>query len=152
MSRWLAGVAALAAAALVTADEPPLPEVAAALARIKDHSSIELTTTGRRTGKPHTRPVWFVVSDGTVFLQAGHDGRTDWYRNLEKNPSVSLRSDSYTFRARAVAVTDPARVEEIHRLFLRKYTTAWLLSFVGSSIGRGRPVEVTPWSVSEARP
>jgi deazaflavin-dependent oxidoreductase (nitroreductase family) len=152
VSRWLAGVAALAAAALVTADEPPLPEVAAALARIKDHSSIELTTTGRRTGKPHTRPVWFVVSDAKVLLQAGHDGKTDWYRNLAKKPSVSLRSGSYTFRGRAVTVADPARVEEIHRLFLRKYTTAWLLSFVGSSIGRGRPVEVTPWSVSEARP
>ena len=152
MTRWLAAVVLVTSAALVTADEPPLPEVAAALARVKDRGSIELTTTGRHTGKPHTRPVWFVVSDAKVFLQAGHDGKTDWYRNLAKNPSVSLRSDSYTFRARAVAVTDPARVEEIHRLFLRKYTTAWLLSFVGSSIGRGRPVEVTPWSVSEARP
>lgn len=152
MTRWLAGVGLLISAAVATADEPPLPEVAAALARVKDRGTIELTTTGRHTGKPHTRPVWFVVSDSKVFLQAGRDGKTDWYRNLQQNPSVTLRAGTYTFRARAVALTDPARIEEIHRLFLRKYTTAWLLSFVGSSIGRGRPVEVTPWSVSEARP
>src|SRR5438445_476357 len=152
VTRWLAGVGLLISAAVATADEPPLPEVAAALARVKDRGTIELTTTGRHTRKPHTRPVWFVVSDSKVFLQAGRDGKTDWYRNLQQNPSVTLRAGTYTFRARAVALTDPARIEEIHRLFLRKYTTAWLLSFVGSSIGRGRPVEVTPWSVSEARP
>jgi len=150
--RWLAGVVLVASAGVVTADEPPLPEVAAALARIKDRSTVELTTTGRQTRKPHTRPVWFVISDAKVFVQAGRDGKTDWYQNLVKNPSVGLRSGPYAFRARAVPVTDPARVEEIHRLFLRKYTTAWLLSFVGSSIGRGRPVEVSPWSVSESRP
>ena len=152
MRRRLAGLVLLGAVAAATADEPPLPEVAAALARVKDRSTVELTTTGRHTTKPHTRPVWFVVSGTRVFVQAGHDGKTDWYRNLQQNPSVILRSGPYTFRARAVPITDSTRAEEIHHLFLRKYTTAWLLSFVGSSIGRGRPVEVTPWSVSEARP
>src|SRR5205823_3542183 len=92
VTRWLPAVVLVTSAALVTADEPPLPEVAAALARVKDRGSIELTTTGRHTGKPHTRPVWFVVSDAKVFLQAGHDGKTDWYRNLAKTPSVGLRS------------------------------------------------------------
>ena len=61
MTRWLAAVALLAPAALTMADEPLLPEVAAALARVKDRSTVELTTTGRHTAKPHTRPVWFVL-------------------------------------------------------------------------------------------
>lgn len=152
MRRQLAAALLVTSATLAMAEEPALPEVAAALARVKDRSTIELTTIGRHTAKRHTRPVWFAVSDAHVLLQAGRDGKTDWYRNLQQNPSVTLRAGTYTFRARAVALTDPARIEEIHRLFLRKYTTAWLLSFVGSSIGRGRPVEVTPWSVSEARP
>src|SRR5437879_1896729 len=84
----------------------------------------------------------------TVLLQAGRDGKTDWYRNLQQNPSVTLHCGSYTFRGRAAVLTDPKRVDEVHRLFLKKYTSAWLLSFVGSSIGRGRPVEVIPWSVA----
>ena len=141
----------LVVATLAAADEPPLPEVAAALARVKDRSTIELTTVGRRTAKRHTRPVWFVVSAGRVLLQAGRDGKTDWYQNLRQNPSVVLGSGTYTFRGRAVRITDPAKVEQVHRLFLKKYTSAWLLSFVGSSIGRGRPVEIIPWSVAETR-
>jgi len=151
--RWrLAGVVLLAATTLASADEPATPEVAAALTRVKDRSSIELTTTGRRTGKPHIRPVWFVVSGNKILLQAGHDGKTDWYEYLEKTPAVSLRCGNYTFRGRAARLIDPTQVEDVHRLFLKKYTSAWLLSLVGSSIGRGRPVEVTPWSVAEARP
>ena len=152
MRRQLAAALLVASATLAMAEEPALPEVAAALARVKDRSTIELTTIGRHTAKRHTRPVWFAVSDAHVLLQAGRDGKTDWYRNLQQNPSVTLHCGSYTFRGRAAALTDPKRVDEVHRLFLKKYTSAWLLSFVGSSIGRGRPVEVIPWSVAEARP
>jgi len=145
-------VAVLLAAAVAShADEPPLPEVAAALARIKDASTIELTTTGRKSGKQHMRPIWFVASDDEIVVQAGKDGKTDWYRNLLKTPTASVRQDGYVFRVRATPVTDAARVEAIHKLFVQKYTSAWLLSFLGSSIGRGRPVELAPVSVSVAR-
>lgn len=130
------------------ADPPPLPEVAAGLGRIKGASTIELTTIGRQSGRPHTRPIWFVVSNGKIFVQAGKSGTTDWFRNLKKTPAVTVRVGHYRFRARATPITDPARAEEIHRLFLQKYTSAWLLSFVGSSIGRGLPVELRPESVS----
>jgi len=138
-------------AALPAGADEPLPEVATALDRIAHASTIELTTLGRQTGKEHMKPIWFVVNDGKVLVQAGKDGKTDWYRNLLKTPAVTLHEGEYTFRARAVPVTDPARVDAIHRLFLAKYTSAWLLSFFGSSIGRGKPVELTPVSVSVHR-
>ncbi len=143
-------VVAVVLASLAAADEPPLPEVATALTRIRDSSTIELTTTGRKTGKQHTRPVWFVVSDEKIVVQAGKSGKTDWYRNLQKKPSAVARQGEYSFRVRATPVGDPARVEAIHQLFLKKYTSAWLLSFVGSSIGRGRPVELEPIAVAIA--
>ncbi len=133
------------------AADAPLPEVAAALDRIKSASTVELTTTGRKTGKEHKKPVWFVVEDGTIVVQAGKDGKTDWYRNLTKTPTAVVRQDGYSFRVRAVMVTDPRRVEAVHALFTAKYTTAWLLSFLGSSIGQGRPVELVPVAVSVKR-
>jgi deazaflavin-dependent oxidoreductase (nitroreductase family) len=141
----------LAATLPALADDPPLPEVATALQRIATKSTIELTTVGRKTGKAHTKPIWFVVSDGKVIVQAGKDGKTDWYRNLQKTPTATLHEGDYTFRARATPVEDPARVEAIHKLFVDKYTSAWLLSFFGSSIGRGKPVELTPVSVAVRR-
>jgi deazaflavin-dependent oxidoreductase (nitroreductase family) len=142
-------LAVLAAAAAAT--EPPLPEVAAALDRIKGASTIELTTTGRRSGREHRKPVWFVVDEGKVLVQAGKDGRTDWYRNLEKTPAAVVRQDGYSFRVRAVMIKDPQRVAAVHKLFTAKYTTAWLLSFFGSRIGQGRPVELVPIAVSIKR-
>ena len=148
----LTAVAVLVTGLVLAADEEaPLPEVAAALGRIKDASTIELTTSGRATGKQHTRPIWFVVDDGKILVQAGKDGKTDWYRNLRKIPAVTVRQGEYSFRARAMAVEDAACVERIHQLFLAKYTTARLLSWFGSSIGRGRPVELTPIAVALRR-
>jgi hypothetical protein len=76
---------------------------------------------------------------------------TDWYRNLEKTPAVTLKADRYTFRARGRLLTDPKDVERVHALFLDKYTSARLLSWVGSGVGRGLPVELTIDSVSVAR-
>ena len=146
--RATALLALLAVAAPALADDPPLPEVALALARIANRSTIALTTTGRKSTKDHTKPIWFVVSDGKILVQAGKDGKTDWYLNLMHTPLATATQGDYTFRVRAVPVTDPARVEAIHELFLGKYTSAWLLSLFGSSIGRGKPVELTPLSVS----
>ena len=133
------------------ADEPPLPEVATALGRIQEHSTIDLTTIGRKTGKPHTRPVWFVVDDGKILVQAGK-GNRDWYENLLQNPTVTVRQGDYQFRTHAKPITDPERTKRIHDLFLHKYTSAWLLSFVGSSIGRGQPVELQPQAVAVQHP
>jgi len=136
-----------AVVAAVAADAP-LPEVSAALDRIKSASTVELITTGRKTGKEHRKPVWFVVDHDAIVVQAGKDGKTDWYRNLQKTPAAVVRQDGYSFRVRAVMVTDPQRVAALHELFTAKYTSAWLLSFLGSRIGRGRPVELAPVAVS----
>ena len=84
-------------------------------------------------------------------MQSGKDGKTDWYRNLQKTPAVTLKADRYSFRARGRTVTDPKEVERVHTLFRDKYTSARLLSWVGSGIGQGLPVELTIDSVSVAR-
>ena len=144
-------LAALCVTVAVASDDAALPEVVTALARIRDGSNIEITTIGRKSGKPHARPIWYVVDDGRVLVQSGKDGKTDWYQNLQKTPEVTLKADQYSFRARGRLLTDPKDVERVHALFLDKYTTARLLSWVGSGIGRGLPVELTVESVSVAR-
>jgi len=146
----LLGALCLTATALA-GDDAPLPEVSSALARIKDGSNIEITTTGRKTGKPHTRPIWYVVDDGKILVQSGKDGKTDWYQNVKKTPAVTLKADRYTFRARGRLLTDEKDVERVRALFLDKYTSARLLSWVGSGIGRGLPVELTIDSVAVSR-
>lgn len=131
----LALVVALAASTATASDR---------LAKVQNESTLDLTTIGRKSGKPHTKPVWFVVDGDQLWVQAGHDGKTDWYLNLKKTPEVKVRIRDERFTARAAPVDDPATAKRVHELFRQKYTTAWLLSFIGSSIGAGRPVELTP--------
>jgi deazaflavin-dependent oxidoreductase (nitroreductase family) len=132
----------------VAAEETPT-QVTAALERIKDESTIELVTTGRKTGKQHVRPIWFVVDLGEILVQAGKDGKTDWYLNLLRNPDAVVHLGDVRLRVRAVPVLDAKRIADIHRLFLRKYMTARLLSWFGSSIGRGKPVELQPLGLAD---
>lgn len=139
-------LAALVARALAAAEG--LSDIRQALAEVADASTIDLSTVGRKTRRIHTRPVWFIVDGDKIIVQSGKDGRTDWFRNLQANPQSTVRTTNWVFNATATVVTDPARIAEIHKLFLRKYRTAWMLSFFGSSLGRGRPVELTPDKVT----
>ena len=49
-----------------------------------------LTTTGRRTGRPHRIEIWFAAEDGRVYLLAGGRERADWVRNLRATAQVTV--------------------------------------------------------------
>lgn len=77
--------------------------------------TIDITTTGRRSGEPRRIETWFYNVGGRVFL-SGTPGRRDWYANLVADPEFtfhlkqSVRAD---LPARARLVTDPAERREI---------------------------------------
>jgi deazaflavin-dependent oxidoreductase (nitroreductase family) len=49
-----------------------------------------LTTTGRRTGRPHRIEIWFAAHHGKVYLLSGGRDRSDWVQNLQANGHVSV--------------------------------------------------------------
>jgi len=112
------------------------------LEKVADQSTVELTTLGRKSGKPHTKPVWFVYDQGHFYLQSGKDGKTDWYQNLKKNSQVTLKIGTVTANGKAKFINDAKETERIHELFSKKYLTARIAGAVGSSIGHGKAVEV----------
>jgi deazaflavin-dependent oxidoreductase (nitroreductase family) len=114
----------------------------AELEKVADQSNVEITTIGRKSGKPHTKPIWFVYDQGHLYLQSGGEGRTDWYLNLKKNPQITLKIDTVTVTGKVKFIDDPKETERIHELFRTKYLTARIAGAVGSSIGHGRAVEV----------
>jgi deazaflavin-dependent oxidoreductase (nitroreductase family) len=113
-----------------------------ALDKVANESTVELTTTGRKSGKSHTKPIWFVYDQGHLYLQAGKGGKTDWYQNLKKNPQMTLKIADVTLKGTAKFIDDAQETERIHELFRQKYVTARVLGAVGSSIGHGKTVEV----------
>ena len=107
--------------------------------------SVKLTTIGRSSGQPRTVTIWFVYDDGRIYLQAGKEGRTDWYRNLRKHPEVTLDFGRLAARGRARTVDDPKEVDRVHGLFRQKYLTARVSGWLGGSFGSGKVVLVDSW-------
>jgi len=116
--------------------------IRADLEKVADQSTVELTTTGRKSGKPHTKPIWFVYDQGKLYLQSGKEGQTSWYQNLKKNPQMTLKIGTVTVNGKAKFINDPKETERIHELFSKKYLMARIAGAVGSSIGHGKAVEV----------
>ena len=60
-----------------------------------------VTTTGRRTSRPHTIEIWFALVDNSMYLLAERRERADWIRNMRADPGVSVKVGDVTFTASA---------------------------------------------------
>ena len=72
--------------------------------------TIDITTTGRRSGQPRRLEMWFHNVDGRIFI-TGMPGRRSWYANLVENSAMTFHlkeSVSADLSATARAITDPA--------------------------------------------
>jgi deazaflavin-dependent oxidoreductase (nitroreductase family) len=84
-----------------------------------------LTTTGRRTGRPHRIEIWFVAHDDGAYLLAGSSA-SDWYRNLRANPAVTLElaGERRETVARPVDEADPTSTP-VRRAMVAKYQPSY---------------------------
>ena len=78
------------------------------------------TTIGRVTGNPHEIEIWFGLHASTLYLMSG-DGKSDWVKNLRKNPTVTVRIAKQTFNATAHIVEDQAEQMLARNLLADKY-------------------------------
>jgi deazaflavin-dependent oxidoreductase (nitroreductase family) len=77
---------------------------------------ILLTTTGRKSGQPHTVPVGAIrEADGWVVIGSfyGADVHPSWWMNLLANPDATIQVNDQQVRVRMQEVTDPADRERI---------------------------------------
>lgn len=82
-----------------------------------------LTTTGRVTGRPHEIEIWFALEDSgrTLYLLSGGRDRSDWVKNLHRNPEVSVRINGERFGGRARKVEDEEEDDLARHLLVEKY-------------------------------
>ena len=90
------------------------------LVRLKAEDYCYLTTTGRVTGKPHEIEIWFGLNDTTLYLMSG-DGKSDWVKNLLKNPAVTVRIAKQIFKATARLVKDEKEEMLARNMLADKY-------------------------------
>ena len=72
--------------------------------RLADEDMCYLTTTGRKSGRPHEIEIWFGIRDGTLYLLSGGGDAADWVKNIRNDRRVRVRisSQSAAFDARVL--------------------------------------------------
>ena len=77
-------------------------------AELQDDPTIDITTTGRRSGQARRIEIWMLDVDGRFFI-TGTPGRRDWLANLRADPVLTVhlkRRAQVDLPARAEPVTD----------------------------------------------
>jgi deazaflavin-dependent oxidoreductase (nitroreductase family) len=80
-----------------------------------------LTTKGRVTGKPHEIEIWFGVQNNTVYLMSGGGTKSDWVKNLLKDPNVKVRIAKQNFNGIARLVKDEQEEMKARNMLADKY-------------------------------
>ena len=80
-----------------------------------------LTTTGRVSGRLHEIEIWFGLRDNTLYLLSGGGDKSDWVKNLLKNPAVTVRIGKHTFTGTARLVKEKVEDTLARYLLAEKY-------------------------------
>ena len=88
---------------------------------LKNTDEIEITVTGRVSGRKISNPVWFVQDGNTVYLLPVKGSDSDWYKNILKTPTMRLTAGDKEWSAEVTPITDRAKVREIVDKFKGKY-------------------------------
>jgi deazaflavin-dependent oxidoreductase (nitroreductase family) len=85
-----------------------------------------VTTTGRRTGKPHRIEIWFAAASAadTIYLLAGRREHSDWVQNLVADPSCTVEIGAESFSGSGRIIEGTREDETARRLVFEKYRRA----------------------------
>jgi deazaflavin-dependent oxidoreductase (nitroreductase family) len=91
------------------------------LRSLADEDFCYLTTVGRVSGRPHEIEIWFAMENQTLYILSGGRDRSDWVKNLRRNPEVTVRLAGKHFEGRARLVESEEEDELARRLLVEKY-------------------------------
>lgn len=73
------------------------------------------------SGEPHEIEIWFALADGVAYMLSGGGDRSDWVRNLQVNPAVTIRIGEERRSAVARVVMDEEEDALARRSLVEKY-------------------------------
>ena len=86
-----------------------------------------LTHIGRKSGQPHQTVTEVVQHDkatDSYYVVSGWGEKSDWYQNIQKNPSVIIQVSSRKFQASAKFIL-PAKAIEIMEVYIHEHPLAF---------------------------
>lgn len=84
-------------------------------------NQIEITVTGRTSGRSLSYPIWFAVDGDTLYLIPVKGSDTEWYKNVRKTPTIRLTARGKTLTASVRFLTDQAQLDKVLEKFRDKY-------------------------------
>ena len=95
-----------------------MSDKAEALAELAEEQYCYLTTTGRISGLPREIEIWFGVRYSTIYMLSGGRDRSNWVKNIQRNPEVSVRIADKVFRGAGRSVDEDTDEGAISRKML----------------------------------
>ena len=89
--------------------------------RLSRSREVNITVTGRKSGRSISIPVWFVSEDNKLYLLPVNGSDTQWYKNVLKNPSIQIEAGGAKAERKVAPVKDPKQVSSIVEKFRAKY-------------------------------
>jgi deazaflavin-dependent oxidoreductase (nitroreductase family) len=89
--------------------------------KLSRYREIDITVTGRKSGRTISIPVWFVFDDDTLYLLPAHGTDTQWYKNALNNPTIKIDARGKEAEFKAVPITDATQVASVVEKFRHKY-------------------------------
>jgi deazaflavin-dependent oxidoreductase (nitroreductase family) len=88
---------------------------------LEGRRELTISTRGRRSGKTHSLPVWFVLEGDTVHLLPVSGSDTNWYRNILSTAEITLTVDGQSLSVEPRPITQASLVEQTVARFRAKY-------------------------------
>jgi len=89
--------------------------------RLSRSREINISVTGRKSGRTISNPVWFVLDGDKLYLLPVQGSDTQWYKNVLKNPSIRIDARGAEAEIKVVPVTDATEVSSVVEKFRAKY-------------------------------
>ena len=89
--------------------------------RLSRTREINITVTGRKSGRAISIPVWFVLEGETLYLLPVQGSDTQWYKNALKNPSMRIHAGNAEAELKAVPTSEAKQVSSVVEKFRGKY-------------------------------
>jgi len=91
--------------------------------RLSRSREINITVTGRKSGRTISIPVWFVFENDKLYLLPVKGSDTHWYRNVLKDTTIRIDARGAEAEVKAVPVTNAKEVASVVEKFRAKYGT-----------------------------
>jgi deazaflavin-dependent oxidoreductase (nitroreductase family) len=89
--------------------------------RLSRYREINISVTGRKSGRAISIPVWFVSEGDKLYLLPVQGSDTQWYKNVLKKPVIRIDAGGSVAELNVVPVTGATQVSSVVEKFRDKY-------------------------------